>query len=243
LAGENLLAHAQVIFREMNEARIELQALGQWGRGRLRVAATTTACQYVLPQVLREFKESFPHCSIAIEPADSPECATLVEENRADLALCVEPRLVANLESRSLFEDDLQFIISPLHPWAKTRQPGKEEVAEQSYILYSKKSVTFQMVERYFAREHITLRTFIQLGSFEATKELVKLNLGVSILAPWVAKKEIEEGSLVAVPLGKRRLKRTWSILYRQGRRLGLPEETFIGLCKSATESMFSTTL
>ena len=40
----------------------------------------------------------------------------------------------------------------------------------------------------------------------EATKELVKLSLGVCILAPWIAKKEIEEGSLVALPLGRKKL-------------------------------------
>jgi DNA-binding transcriptional LysR family regulator len=68
----------------------------------------------------------------------------------------------------------------------------------------------------------------------EATKELVKLGLGVSILAPWIARKEIEDGSLVALPLGRRKLQRRWGILQWRGKRLTLAEETFIGLCKSA---------
>jgi DNA-binding transcriptional LysR family regulator len=69
----------------------------------------------------------------------------------------------------------------------------------------------------------------------EATKELVKLGLGVSILAPWIARKEIEAGSLVALPLGRRKLQRRWGILQWRGKRLTLAEETFIGLCKSAS--------
>jgi DNA-binding transcriptional LysR family regulator len=68
----------------------------------------------------------------------------------------------------------------------------------------------------------------------EATKELVKLGLGISILAPWIARKEIEEGSLVALPLGRRKLQRRWGILHPRGKRLNLAEETFIGLCESA---------
>ena len=68
----------------------------------------------------------------------------------------------------------------------------------------------------------------------EATKELVKLGLGVCILAPWIAKREIEEGSLVALPLGRKKLSRRWGILQWSGRRLSLAEETFIGLCRSA---------
>jgi DNA-binding transcriptional LysR family regulator len=79
------------------------------------------------------------------------------------------------------------------------------------------------------------LNTVIELGSMEATRELVKLGLGVSVLAPWIARKEIEEGSLVTLPLGRRKLERRWGILHWRGKRLTLAEETFIGLCETAT--------
>ena len=79
------------------------------------------------------------------------------------------------------------------------------------------------------------LNHVIEVGSMEATKELVKLGVGVSMLAPWIARKEIEEGSLVALPLGRKKLQRRWGISHWRGRRLTLAEETFIGLCKSAT--------
>ena len=71
-AGEQLLVHAQKILAEMDSARGELGRLGKWGTSRLRIGASTTACQHVLPEVLREFKESFPHCAISIEPGDTP---------------------------------------------------------------------------------------------------------------------------------------------------------------------------
>ena len=70
-----------------------------------------------------------------------------------------------------------------------------------------------------------------EFGSIEAIKELVKLGLGVSILAPWTCRKELEEGSLATLPLGRRKLKRQWGILHWRGRRFSLAEETFIGLC------------
>mgnify|MGYP001333880065 CR=1 FL=1 len=72
----------------------------------------------------------------------------------------------------------------------------------------------------------------------EATKELVKLGLGVSIFASWIARKELEDGSLVALPLGRRKLQRRWGILQWRGKRLNRGEETFIGLCKTACASL-----
>ena len=59
----------------------------------------------------------------------------------------------------------------------------------------------------------------------------------MSILAPWVAQKELAEGSLCALPLGKRKLKRRWGILFRKGQRLTLAQETFIGLCKAVADN------
>jgi DNA-binding transcriptional LysR family regulator len=112
------------------------------------------------------------------------------------------------------------------------------EIPRQSYILYSKRSITFRLIENYFRREEMVLNTVLEVGSMEATKELVKLGLGVSILAPWVARKEIEDGSLVALPLGRKKLQRRWGILHWRGKRLNLAEETFIGLCESATASL-----
>jgi DNA-binding transcriptional LysR family regulator len=233
-AGEQLLKHAEKILSEMDAARESLSQLGKWGKGRLRLGGTTTACQHIIPPVLREFKESFPDHAISLEPGDTPDLITSLLRHRIDLALSLEPEAEPQLEFHPLFSDELHFIVSALHPWAQESRVGRDEIPRQNYILYSKRSITFRLIEDYFRREQMTLNTVFEVGSMDATKELAKLGLGISILAPWIARKEIEEGSLVPLPLGKRKLQRRWGILHWRGRRLNLAEETFIGLCKSA---------
>ena len=237
-AGEQLLQHAEKILTEMEAARESLTQLGKWGKGRLRLGASTTACQHLIPPVLREFKESFPDHAISLEPGDTPQLVASLLKQRIDLALTLEAEREPQLEFHPLFNDELQFVVSGMHPWAQAKQVERTGIPRQNYILYSKQSVTFQMIEDYFRREEMVLNTIIEAGSIEATKELVKLGLGVSILAPWVAKKEIEEGSLVALPLGRKKLQRRWGILQWRGKRLTLAEETFMGLCESATAPM-----
>ena len=237
-AGEQLLVHAQKILAEMESARSGLGYLGKWGSSRLRIGASTTACQHVLPAVLREFKESFPACAISIEPGDTPEMIDALRQHRIDLAVNLEPRREEPLAFRPLFTDDLRFVLSPLHPWARAGRVARDEIPGQHYILYGKGSYTFGMIEAYFRQEQIVLHSLLDLGNMEAIKELVKLGLGVSILAPWIARKELEEKSLVALPLGKRKLKRRWGVLHWRARRLSLAEETFIGLCESVCEKI-----
>ena len=85
-AGEQLLAHADKILGEMSEARESIRHLCKWGRTRLRIGASTTGCTYLLPSVLREFRESFPQCTITIEPGDTPELLELFAANLSDHA-------------------------------------------------------------------------------------------------------------------------------------------------------------
>jgi DNA-binding transcriptional LysR family regulator len=233
-AGEQLLQHARKILQEMENAREVLAHLGKWGHGRLRIGASTTACQHVLPAVLREFKESFPEHNISIEPGDTPALVASLLRQRIDLALTLEAGNDPQLEFHPLFTDELQFIVGALHEWAQARRVNRPEIPRQNYILYNKASMTFRLIEEYFRLEQMTLNTVIELGSMEAIKELVKLGLGVSIVSPWIARKEIEEGSVVALPLGRRSLRRRWGILHWRGKRLSLAEETFVGLCEAA---------
>lgn len=237
-AGEQLLVRVERILDEMHSARAELGRLGKWGTSRLRIGASTTACQYVLPGVLREFKESFPQCAISIQPGDTPENIDALRAHQIDLAVNLEPPRHEPLDFRPMFTDELQFILSPLHPWALNGKVVREEIARQQYILYGKMSYTFQMIEAYFREEKIVLHSLLDLGNMEAIKELVKLGLGISIAAPWTARSEIEQRSLVALPLGRRKLKRRWGVLHWRGRRLSLAEETFCGLCASVSERL-----
>ncbi len=237
-AGEQLLHHAEKILQEMLTARESLSELGKWGKGRLRIGTSSTACQYILPAVLREFKESFPQCHLTIEPEDATGAIELLHQNRVDLAITLEPKNEPQMEFHPLFSDELVFLVAATHPWAASGHVVQAEIPRQNYVLYNKASYTFRMIEDYFREEDMVLNSVMELGAMDAIKELVKLGLGVAILAPWIARKELQEGSLVALPLGRRKLKRHWGILHWRARRLNLAEETFMGLCRSVAEGL-----
>lgn len=238
MVGEQLLKRAERVLREMQDARNEVEEAQDWGQGRLRVGASTTACQYVLPNVLREFKQSFSACLIRIEPGDGPRMVELLHSNQVDLALMLRPAEKEEMAFRPLFEDELMMYVSPMHPWARQGHVGRQDLGQETFILYNKASYTFGMVTDYFRRGEVQLNNVIELGSMEAIKELVKIGLGVGVFAPWVAQKEVAEGSLVGFPLGPKKLKREWGVAHLRGRKLALVEETFVGLCESVAESI-----
>jgi DNA-binding transcriptional LysR family regulator len=235
-SGEQFLRHVDKILAEMKTARRGLDELSRWGHGRLRLGASTTTCQYILPTVLREFKQSFPKCVISIDPGDHDRQVELLLGNQIDLALLLEPENRRDLAFVPLFEDEMKFLVAPGHAWARAGRVQREGFEDETIILYNHTSYTFRLVKDYFRAEDLPLTNILELGSMEAIKELVKIGLGVGVLAPWVARAEIATGALVALPLGKRKLRRRWGVAYLRGRRLSLGEETFVGLCQTVTE-------
>ena len=109
----------------------------------------------------------------------------------------------------------------------------RKDVPRQQYILYLKNSRTFELIEEYFTGEEMEIQSVIEMGSMSAIRELVKLGLGITILPPWVAGKDLAKRKLRAVPLGRRKLKRQWGLLHWKGRPMGWAEETFMQLCRA----------
>lgn len=239
-AGENFLSAAERMIRQMQNVRTELDSLGKWGAGRLRIGAGTTACQYVLPSLIREFRQTFPDCQLSVVPGDAKELLDLLRSNEIDMALTLIPPGQDDIQHQIVFEDSLQFVVSPMHPWAKRKNAPLNEIEQQSYVTYGKKSYTFELVRKHFRSEGHDLSNVIELGSMEAIKELVKIGIGVGIVAPWIVQKEAIDESLFIVGLGQKRVKRNWAVCYLKGRKPTLMEETFIGLCESVFDGVMS---
>lgn len=237
-AGRVLVERSRRIFADLKEAQAAVIAAARPDIGRLRIGASATACQYLIPESLREFRESFPSYSLAITPGDSPMVADRVLDGSIDLGVMIKPEQRLKLTYFDLFDDELGFVVSSLHPWAKAGKVDRKDLARQRMVFYSKSSSTFRMVEKFFVKMKTPLPDWIELGSMEAIKELVKLGLGVSMIAPWICRAELAQKSLTWLPAPGGKLPRTWCIACQAGRKLSIAEQTFIGLCKEAAKGL-----
>ena len=109
---------------------------------------------------------------------------------------------------------------------------------QQPVILTQRASLTAQLIHRFFDSLKIAPATIMEIDSVEAIKELVKLNLGVTVLAPWTADKELLRGTLRMRPLAARPVTRNWVIFSLASRRLTSDEEGFCRLCRNQATAM-----
>lgn len=231
-AGEQLLAQVEGPLAALDAAAASLKRLGKWGQTRLRLGTAASACQHFLPTVIRELKKRHPRLELQVKTGDIPDLLELLRANAVDVALGVKPELHPGFEVRPVFRDELMFVFAPSHPWADGHPLSRDELRTQPLILYHRSSPTTRLVDEFFRRHEIAPSTIMEVGSIAGIKELVKLNLGVSVLAPWSVDRELARGSLKMRPLEEQPVVwREWAVVWLAGRRLNLAEETFCRLC------------
>lgn len=236
--GKELYEDAQNILNQMQGARSRIQDRANWGKGRLRIGASTTACQYLIPNVLREFNECFPDCILNITPADTPELLQKLQRHELDLAIIVNPSNPKDVTVKPLFTDELILTTSAIHPFAQKKSISMNKIAQERLVLYNQSSHTFSLIENFFRQNKLSLSNYIELGSMEAIKELVKINYGISFLASWIVAQEIKVGSLIHVATGRNKIVRDWGIGYAKDKKLSISEETFLGICESVAQNL-----
>ena len=237
-AGEQLLAQVRGPLAALESAADGIKRLAKWGQTRLRIGASASACQHILPRVIRELKKAHSPIELLVASHDSPRLVELIRESRLDLGLGVAPPESPEFELHPMFKDELLFVFSATHPWSASKSLSREEIRSQPFILYQRASMTTKLLEDYFREMEIVPSTIMEVASIGAIKELVKLNLGVSVLAPWTVDHELSRGSLKMRPLGARPLRRQWSVMSLASKRLSLPEENFCRLCRTHAAGM-----
>ncbi|MBL9114898.1 MAG: LysR family transcriptional regulator [Verrucomicrobiaceae bacterium] len=235
--GRELLPLAENIMQQMAQARLALGALDRNPRGKLTIGCTPAASQFILPTVFREFKESFPLYDIKVVPGETPETARRLVAGEIDIGICLKPSDASKLECHPIFTDELEMLVSPMHPWA-TGKPRLKDAGKETFIVSSRNSQSFTMLNEMFLKQGARLNHIIELGSTEAMKELAKLGIGIAVSARWTAQAEIKQKQLHVVPLPRGQVKRTWVTAILKGKRLNLAERTFVGLCEETGRLM-----
>ena len=120
-AGAALLPHAQRILAELQDARYELDHLGERVTGRLDVTASTTPGDYVLPALLGVFLDKHPEVGISLSVVDTARVVEAVASGEAHLGMTgAEVEAGGKVTFERLGTDELLVVCPPASPLGRT---------------------------------------------------------------------------------------------------------------------------
>ena len=233
-AGRSLLPQALSL---LEQARHLEQAFGAQGAGlpvRLRLAASTTIGNYVLPTVLAAFARSHPQVSVDLQIGNTRDVAQAVEALEVDLGLVEGGSHWAGLEAQPWLRDELVIVAAPHDPLvqaAQERPLGVSALRRARWLLREQGSGTREMVEHALLPRLHQLPAAATLGSSEAIARCVAQGLGISCLPRVLVQPLLDAGALVVLPTVLSRMWRHFSLLQRVGRHPSHARTAFVQAC------------
>jgi DNA-binding transcriptional LysR family regulator len=219
-AGATALEYSEHIIALSAELKMRMREIGSSIGGQLVIGASTTLADYLLPQVIAEFKSRFPAVVPRLHVANSSTVQARILERAFDIGfiegISREPALVTDV----CCEDELQVICPPSHPLAKQTNITPELLVHYHYISREPGSGTREVIDRYMQESGLSpgmLQTVVEAGSPEAIKALMVAGMGYAIMSSAGVAKEIQLGHLVKLPLSPR-LTRHLSTVYPKER-------------------------
>jgi len=182
--GERILERVERILGEIGSIRAEAQEEREPDRGVLGIATTHTQARYVLPGIIKRFKDDYPDVQVHLHQGSPAQIADMLKSARVDVAIATE--------GMELFDD---FVMMPCYQWNRcviapeghplTEAPIKtlDQVAEYPLLTYVFGFTGRSQLDRAFAEAGLTPRVVFSATDADVIKTYVKLGLGIGIIA------------------------------------------------------------
>jgi DNA-binding transcriptional LysR family regulator len=229
-AGRLLWPWARRLIRQSIEMQEMMASLQQKIVGHLRLACSTTAGKYILPQLAARFCQRYPGVRVSILTCTPEHVVPRLLEGEANLGVASYEFYESGLECQEFFKDSITLIVPANHPWAFRQSIEPEDLLEEPMIIREPTSGTRRVLLAELAKHDITLddmNVFLEVGNAEATVKTVAAGFGVSFVSTLATTYPLEQGYVVEVPVAGLELQRTIYMIRRGLDDLNRPQESF----------------
>jgi LysR family transcriptional regulator, cys regulon transcriptional activator len=183
-AGQQVIDRALRILQEAQSIRDLSTELRDEGRGSLSIGTTHTQARYVLPQVIREFRERYPQVRLNLHQGTSEQIAEMVAADRIDCAVATgSEALFADLTLLPCYRWHRTVIVPRAHPLARAGRLTFKSLAAYPLVTYTFSFSGPSSLHEAFAKAGLTPNIAITARDSDVIKTYVRLGLGVGIVA------------------------------------------------------------
>jgi DNA-binding transcriptional LysR family regulator len=203
-----------------------VSALRRERDSRLRIAASLTVAEYLLPGWLTALRAADPGTAVALSAVNSEQAGEAVLAGAADIGFVEGLRAPDGLRSGPVGQDTLTVVVAPSHKWARRRSGvPASELAQTPLVSREAGSGTRGLFEHALrvqaGLEHEP--PLAELSSTTAIKAAVAAGAGPAVLSSLAVAAELSAGTLRAVTITGLDLNRTLRAVWAAGRRLDGP--------------------
>ena len=204
--GRIFFPFAQRAMESLRQGTEVLESARHTSAGILNMATARVIGTYVLPGILWEFQQKYPETNLHIKVGQSAEVLQMVLDEEVQIGLARYMQH-PDVDAIHLYDEEAVLVTHPGNTFASSGTPSMRQVAQQPLILYdpgNPGSSYSTFINESFRNAGITPKVEMNLDSVEAVKNMVELGLGISFLPRSSLRKNLENGTLVIIPLAER---------------------------------------
>lgn len=199
-AGRAFLPYAERALAAVQDGSSMLTELRRGGTGELVLGAAPAVSTYVLPKLLVRFTQRHPRVRLSVRTGHSEEILEMALRREIDLGLVRELRH-PDIESRSLYEDELVLVAQATHPLAERGSMDLAAMSDVRLILFDRTSSYYDLTNAYFRAAGVSPSGVMELDNIDAAKQMVGQGLGIALLPHTAVADELADGRLRAIAI------------------------------------------
>lgn len=201
-----------------------LSTRGQLESGNVEIAAGESTIIYLLPEMIRRFKDQYPGININLHNVTGRDGMQMLRDDKVDLAVGSMLDVPNDIEYRNLFQFAPMLITAEDHPLAGKDSIGLEDIAQYGLILPPKRLSTWRLVDRVFQQAKVPYEVVLEIGGWEVIKRYVEQGFGISIVTSICLRKD---ESLHTRDMSRFFPQRRYGVVLRRGKWLSAPAQAF----------------
>lgn len=178
--GAVVARYADRVLGLLEDLQAELADRGTLARGRLRLCATETVMDYLLPTALAALHRRYPGLEVSAEMLGTDDAVALLLDRQVDVALVTLPLSQAELTVEPLFFEDIVLLVPTADPLAERASVTLAELAERELLLSMTGHGLRAVIEAACRRVGFAPRPALELRSQEALIRLVEQGAGLA---------------------------------------------------------------
>ncbi len=226
-AGNVLLRHAETIMGVYRQIEFDLNALKGQPGGRLRLGASSTIAQYVIPAVLARFQDHSPEVSLSLLSGNTNQIEQALLNNDIDLGLVEGRTHHSDIRYTPFVKDELVLVCRADHPLAGRDEITLDELKTVPIALRERGSGSLEVIEHALRGAGLRLNDLnlaMQLGSTEGIKSYLTNSASIAFISIFAVQNELKNGILRVLDVAGLTIQRDFYSVQLQGVSEGLAD-------------------
>ncbi|MFF2858104.1 LysR family transcriptional regulator, partial [Peribacillus sp. NPDC058002] len=215
LTGEILYDRAKQMITIYEQTRQDIQEHDRSIKGELKIGASFTIGEYILPSLLIDLQEDYPELELQVVIGNTEEIVQAVRLYKVDIGLIEGQTNEKELSVHPFMQDELFIVSSNNHELANQDEVGITDLHDQAWVTREVGSGTREYLNHVIRSNGLKIKSILTISSNQGIKEtLIKNGAGLALLSRSVIERDVQNKILSIIQVKNESFNRTLSYVY-----------------------------